>query len=136
PFPGGIASAKTLEEMYAKGSEALVRVKTLVGAGIVAAVLKIAEAIFRLPKLPIPGAVAAGGGKASLYNLGFALEPSLLMIGVGGIIGFRAGASLLFGAIVGWLVIAPRAIDAGWVQTGPADGMWTSSVLQWLLWPG
>ncbi len=137
PFPSGIASAQTLNEMYAKGKEAMTRVKTLVGSGILAAVLKVVESLVAIPKLAMPGAVSlASGAKASLYNLTFALEPSLLMIGVGGIIGFRAGASLLLGAVVGWGWLATVVIDNGWAKSGAADAMWSGPLLQWLLWPG
>lgn len=134
PFPSGIASAQTLNEMYAKGAEALVRVKTLLGAGAAAAALKIAEAAFKIPKLAFPGSVSTASGSASLYQLGFAFEPSMLMVGVGGLIGFRAGASLLFGAVIAWGYLAPMAVDSGWAEA--SDGLWYGSLLKWLLWPG
>lgn len=136
PFPSGIATAQTLQEMYARGAEAMVRVKALLGGGVVAAGVKLAAEIFRIPKAALPGSVGTTAGPASLYNLGFALDPSLLMFGVGGIIGFRAGVSLLLGAIVGWLVVAPRVIDAGWASAGSPEGLWTGPLLEWLLWPG
>src|SRR5262249_20879067 len=34
-----------------------------------------------------------------------------LMVGIGGIVGFRTGLWMLIGAILGWLVIAPPLID-------------------------
>jgi len=145
PFASGIAAAETLKEMYAKGREAMIRVRMLIGGGIVAASLKIAETVFRIPKLALPGAVpAAAGGAlaqkgiagATLHNLTFALEPSLLMIGVGGLIGIRAGVSLILGAILSWGVIGPWALDRGYVQPGDPAASWYGPLLGWLLWPG
>lgn len=145
PFASGIAAAETLKEMYSKGREAMVRVRMLIGGGIVAAALKVAETVFRIPKFAIPGAVpAAAGGAlaqkgiagATLHNLTFALEPSLLMVGVGGLIGIRAGVSLLLGAVLAWGVLGPWALDRGYVQPGDPSASWYGPLLGWLLWPG
>lgn len=138
PFASGIAAASTLKEMYARGAEAMARVRALLTGAVVAAGIKIAEALVPLAKLGLPGSVAAkaGGGSYSLYNLTFALEPSLLMVGVGAIIGFRTGVSLLLGAVVAYGFLAPLALDAGWAGAGGADAAWFGSLTKWLLWPG
>lgn len=145
PFASGIASAETLKEMYAKGREAIVRVRMLLGGGLVAALLKIAETVFKIPKLALPGTVSAAAGGAlaqkgiagvTLNNLTFALEPSLLMVGVGGLIGFRAGVSLILGAIFAWGVLGPWALERGYAQPGNPDASWYGPLLNWLLWPG
>ena len=39
PFPGGIASGETIKEMYAKGSEAMARVKMLLLGGVAGSVV-------------------------------------------------------------------------------------------------
>ena len=143
PFPSGIATAETVKEMYARGSEAMVRVKMLIGGGVVAAALKICVSLLEIPKAAVPGALSAKGALAgsgvrsvSLYNLTFAFDPSLLLFGVGGIIGFRAGASMLLGAVVGWGLVAPWALEMGWADVGDPSKPWYGSVLKWLLWPG
>jgi uncharacterized oligopeptide transporter (OPT) family protein len=76
--------------------------------------------------------------RVSLMNLGFALDPSPLMVAVGAIIGVRAGISLLLGAVVAWGFIAPVALDAGWAHPGANDlGVpWFGAVNKWMLWPG
>lgn len=145
PFASGIAAAETLKEMYAKGREAIVRVRMLIGGGIVAAALKVAETALRIPKLALPGTISASSGGAlaqkgiagaTLHNLTFALEPSLLMVGVGGLIGIRAGVSLLLGAVLAWGVIAPWALERGFAQPGDPTASWYGPLLNWLLWPG
>lgn len=143
PFPFGIATASTVKEMYSKGREAVMRVLALVSAGVVAAALKLIVDLAKVPKLPIPGAFAAkgalaqsGAAKVSLYNLGFALDPSLLLFAMGGIMGFRAGASVLLGALVSWGVLGPYALERGWAEPGNPDATWFSSVNKWMLWPG
>lgn len=136
PFPGGIAAAETLREIYAEGKEAAARIKMLAGAGLLAAAVKVVEHVAKLRPWPIPGRYAAKGGAVTFGNLTFALEPSLLMIGVGALIGLRAGISMLFGALIAYGVLAPMALDAGWVTRGPADGLWFGPFNKWLLWPG
>jgi putative OPT family oligopeptide transporter len=144
PFASGIAAAQTLKEMYARGAEAMGRVRALLGAAAVASAVKLAETIFKIPKLALPGAVPLKGAEgvaavpaaASLKNLTFALDPALMMVAVGAIVGMRASASLLLGAVIGWGFITPYAISQGWAQTGAPDAPWFSGVVTWLLWPG
>ena len=142
PFPFGIATAETLREMYARGAEAMVRVRALLLGGGAAAALKVAVEIFKLPKLGLPGAISLSGAApqgisaATLKNLGFALDPSLLMIGVGALIGIRAGASLLLGAVVGWGLVAPLIVERGLATPGDVAGVWFGSLIKWMLWPG
>jgi len=143
PFPSGIASATTLKEMYARGKEAMARVWMLVGGGVFASVFKVAAEVFRFPQIPLPGSMAAGGAAAAkgiaaigMKNLGFVLDPSFLMVAVGGIIGIRAAASMILGAIVGWGILAPYALARGWAQPGNPNAGWFGSLVTWLLWPG
>lgn len=145
PFASGIASATTLKEMYSKGREAMERVLMLIGGGVVAAISKVAVELWKIPKLAFPGMLkAAPGGAlaqkgiagASLKNLTFALDPSLLMVGVGGLIGMRASASLAGGALLSWLVIGPMAVERGWAEAGSPEGIWFGPMMTWLLWPG
>lgn len=146
PFPAGIATAETVREIYAKGQEALRRVRVLLSAGGIAAALKlVSEFIVAVPSLKLPFAWPApaalksqGAASISSTNLGFVLDPSLLMIGFGAIIGIRAGVSLLLGAVVAWGVLGPWVLAQGWAQAGaPEHGaFWFAPMVEWLLWPG
>ncbi len=153
PFPNGIACAETIKNIYADGKEAIARVKYLMGGGVVAGLWKLiikGKIIpgFKLGIGAIPGGTfvaAAKGGFAkkgitsyTLKNLTFGLDPSLLMVAVGALVGLRAGASMLLGAGVAWLVLGPWAIEQGWATAGKADpnAMWYRDTIKWLLWPG
>ena len=146
PFPAGVASAETLKEIHGKGGEAAARVRVLITGAAVAGALKLcSELVLHIPKVGVPLSVPAGGAlratgisAVSLHNLGFVLDPSLLMIGFGAIIGLRAAASLLLGAIIAWGLVGPWALMQGWVEpdmAGP-DHFWFGRMVEWLLWPG
>lgn len=134
PFPNGIASATTLREIYASGREAVVRVLVLLGAAGVAGLVKVLENAKVLGKLGLPGSVM--GGTVSSKNLTFALEPNLLMVGVGSLIGLRGGISILLGGFIAYGILSPLALSNGWAEMGkPGDG-WFTQLNKWLLWPG
>ena len=81
---------------------------------------------------PSTGALRDSGVTTiGLKQLGFSLEPSLLMVGFGAIIGLRAGVSLLLGAVIGWLLLAPWVLDNGWARkrappTRPGSRRWSN----------
>ena len=60
----------------------------------------------------------------------------IAMIGAGGLMGIRAGASLLVGAILNYVILVPWMIERGDIQTSP-EGVYTfRTITQWSLWPG
>jgi OPT family oligopeptide transporter len=126
PFPGGIACAETLKEIYGAGAEALKRVGVLAGAGVVAGLVKVAEIKKWVARSDLGATI--NGSPAATYS--FALDPTLLMVAVGGLVGFRACVSLMLGAILSWGVIATQLVNNGTVAAnrGPIG--------EWLLWPG
>jgi putative OPT family oligopeptide transporter len=136
PFPNGIAAAQTLKQMYASGRDALVRVAALIGAGVIAAAVKLAEHWKVLAKVALPGGYAGAHGPVTMNNLTLAVEPNLLMVGVGGLIGLRAGLSMLLGAVVAYGVLSPIALAEGWAIGGHVDKAWYTQLNRWLLWPG
>lgn len=110
PFPSGFATGKTLQELYSDGKDAMKSLKMLGGMAYVAAWIKFADEFWKFrEKLQITGWFAAkpGGGleKAGLtgfspFNLGFSIEPTLMMYGIGAIVGPRVGLSVLLGVVV------------------------------------
>ena len=125
-FPAGVATLETLQDIFAHGREAVRRIAVLGGAAALAAGLKVADLLFTLTRWS-PSATA------SQYT--FALEPSLLLLGFGGIIGLRVGCSLLLGALIAFGLIAPRLVTSTAVLV-PTDGGWFGPLVEWLLWPG
>ena len=144
PFAAGIATAETLKEMYAHGREAMARVTALLVAAVSSAIWKIVVSVgeikawaFPFPNLPLAadGAAAkAGVTSVPIGKVGLALDPSLLMVGAGMIIGVRVGIWMLVGAIASWVLIGSYVLDQGWVAVKTADQV--RSVGPWLLWPG
>jgi uncharacterized oligopeptide transporter (OPT) family protein len=133
PFPSGIATAQTLVEIYARGREAFWRVLSLgIGAVVSGIVLLMTEYTYIQYAVLWPLGWASRAAKldhislsfipaAWLYgfeakSLTFTLNPNLLMVGIGGIVGFRTSLWLLVGAILAWLVIAPPLIDGNVIR--------------------
>ncbi len=142
PFPGGLACAETLKEIYNTGAEAVRRVAVLAVGAVVASAIKILS-ILKLVKSTDLG-VLVNGAPASKYLL--ALDPTLLMVAVGGLVGLRSCVSMLGGAIASYLVLAPWLVDSGRAvldKTQAAEVNASRPVEQhlvpfaeWLLWPG
>lgn len=152
PFPGGIAAGETIKEMYAKGAEAMARVKMLLFGGLMGTIAKLIIKLAKIKNFTLPGTI----GSASLKNLTVVVSPSPLFVAIGAIIGARAGLSMLFGAVAAWCVFGPMIIENGWV-TGTlmidgekttmllndarwlakkGDAGWFKDLVTWLLWPG
>lgn len=143
-FPSGLATAETLRDIYGRSAETLVRVRLLGMSALGAAALRaFQDFIIPLPRLSLPFALTggtvlrtAGIPQISLRNLGFSLDPSLLMVGFGAIIGLRTGLSLLLGAGLAWGILAPLALAHGWAQPGDPQSPWFATLVKWLVWPG
>ncbi|MDX1375472.1 MAG: OPT family oligopeptide transporter [Burkholderiales bacterium] len=128
-FPAGIATLETMRDVFGHGREALLRISVLFGAGLASGGVKLATSLV--------GPVVRWAPAPALERLTFGLEPSLLLVGFGAIIGIRVGLSLALGALVAWGLIAPWLLGSGAVQA-PADagGTLFGPLVEWLLWPG
>ncbi|MGF1451008.1 MAG: OPT family oligopeptide transporter [Opitutales bacterium] len=124
-FPNGVATAETLKEMYASGQEAIARLKWLIGAGILSTgltawnlfVTAIQPLTLRLENgITTPSPLVAQGypERIPLTNYGFLLSPSLLMVGIGVIAGWRVAWSILLGTILAWGIGAPLLLEHEW----------------------
>lgn len=142
PFPGGLACAETLKEIYNTGAEAVRRVAVLGIGAVVAASLKVLN-ILKLTKASDLG-LMVNGAPASKYLL--TLDPTLLMVAVGGLVGLRSCISLLGGAILSYIVLAPWLVNSGRAALDKAQAATINATLpieshivpfaEWLLWPG
>jgi putative OPT family oligopeptide transporter len=144
PFPTGRATAETLLEIFDKGREAAVKLRVLLSSAALAGVLKwLDTGAFPLPHpslgfmLPAMGRLSGFAG-ISAKNLTLVFDPSLLLAGFGAIIGFRAGLSLLLGAILSWGILGPWGLFQGFIEPGANDleANWFATMIEWLLWPG
>ncbi len=142
PFPGGIACAETLKEIYNTGAEAVRRVTVLLIGAVVASAFKIAN-ILKWTKASDFG-LTLNGSAAAKYT--FTLDPTLLMMAVGGLVGLRSCAWLLTGSILAYGVIAPWLVNGGMAALDKASATVANAnrpeaehlvpYAEWLLWPG
>jgi uncharacterized oligopeptide transporter (OPT) family protein len=162
PFPSGIAAATTLRSLYSRGSGAIRQAYSLITAllaGVVVGVLTTAQDQFvalgrffdwmrramfdvHLPdQWPERGFMLVGGKPL----VGFAFEPSVLLIGAGMIVGMRVSLSMLAASAALHLLVAPwlQGLDvqsagvAGYVPSLPlAGGGALFHAVRWSLWGG
>jgi OPT family oligopeptide transporter len=151
-FPSGIAAAETLKSLYGKGVEASQKARALfaaMGIGAVVAWLRDAHAapghailgfLTKLsvipPLTPFPGKLR--GLKLGNWTIGF--EGSMIMVAAGMLMGLRTTISMLVGATINYLVVAPRALDAGAIRTHlddhGAEALGYRAIVSFSLWPG
>ena len=128
-FPEGMATLETLQQIYNQGREAMVRIKVLCSAALLSALVKWIDTFaWAIPRwAPTP----------ALERLTFTLDPSLMLIGFGSIIGIRVGLTLLIGAALAWGGLAPWLVEHALVVLAPsASGPQFAALVEWLLWPG
>lgn len=146
PFPNGVATAETIREIYGTGTEAVRRIRLLLGAGLISGAVKAYGALSGpLPSWGPPAGMGfrtapqvaeQGVQQVSWRALGIEIQPSLLLFGFGAIVGPRVGISLLLGTILGWILLPERLLAHGWVAPAGDGISWYETLLEWLLWPG
>jgi putative OPT family oligopeptide transporter len=130
PFPTGAATAEVIETLATARQTGMSRAVLLITAAVLAA----AFAWFRdgkpavIPQAWMVDAVIAGSALSAL-TVGINWSP--MMISIGMLMGARAGLSMLLGAVISWIVIAPQL-----VHTGLVAGANYSALNGWLIWPG
>jgi putative OPT family oligopeptide transporter len=128
-FPEGMATLETLTHIYSHGREAVKRLAVLFSAALFAALVKWVDTFYWTFPRWAP--------TSQLERLTFTFDPSLLLVGFGGIIGIRVGLSLLLGAVLAWGGIAPWLLAQGMVVLpAGSEGPQFSVLVEWLLWPG
>ncbi len=125
-FPSGIASAETVRSLHAKGDDATKKARYLGIAALIGAGLALVRDTFKL----FPEQLKVFGLGAAKYT--FSLEASLIMIGAGALMGIRAAASQLLGAVVCYGVLAPWAHGVGAI-TGELK---YKNIVSWSVWIG
>ena len=169
PFPEGRACGVVLDSLHtAEGAAGVLKARVLIFAALGAGFIKFiqSEAIQEWLQVKLFGlrehalafperfgdVIAAGFTKLGMKAPAIAgidirqltLNPTLdiALIGAGGLMGFRAGVSLLLGGLVNYVLIAPIAIHQGYIE--PATGSMAAgdavfnfrAITTWALWPG
>jgi putative OPT family oligopeptide transporter len=121
-FPTGTAAAETLRALHDHGDgKENKAAKYLTWAGIAGAFVAFFRDAhgrfipFNIPeKFPIPGIKLAG---RPLVDYTFAFEGSLILIGAGMIMGFRAAWSMMLGAVINYGGLAPWLYENGVIES-------------------
>ena len=136
-FPTGIAAAETLRALHGTSAgETNSKASWLGFSALVGALLAFLRDVqtswktWVLPeKLPIPGITIAGRPLLD-FTVGF--ETSLIMIGAGAIMGFRAAWSMMLGALINYLMLAPWLYQQGIIN----DKLGYKHIVAWSVWLG
>ena len=138
-FPSGIAAAETLKALHAAEGEGQNKARLLSWGGIIGAFVaffrdaKAGWVPFNIPeKFPLLpfGAGTLRGRPLVDYTLSF--EGSMIMLGAGAIMGFRAAWSMLLGAVINFGIIAPYLYAKGIIN--PKLGY--KHIVAWSVWFG
>jgi putative OPT family oligopeptide transporter len=140
-FPSGTAAAETLRSLHATVTGAVQKARALGVAGLVGAVVAwVRDGTFLFMPWNMPSSVPFGKLAilgTPLRTLTMQWDLGLVMIGAGAIMGFRVAWSMLLGAVVNYLVLAPIMIHRGVIVAGdPQAGIAFRDITRWSLWAG
>jgi len=141
PFPSGTAAAETLRSLHSHGGAAVGKARALGIAGLLGATVAwLRDATFTFMPWNLPAALPFGNLNVSgipLAGLSLRWDMGLITVGAGALIGFRVGWSLLLGALVNYMVLAPLMVHAGVITAAdPVHGLGFSDITRWSLWSG
>ena len=145
PFPEGYAAGVVMDNLHTgHGREGMFKAKVLAAGALLSGLIeflrsgRILEAL-RLKALVLPQtwddiiyrfATPRLLG-TPLRDLTIRLDTSIVMLGTGGLMGVRTGASLLLGAFINYVVLAPWLIQQGIIPHATFKAITT-----WSLWGG
>ncbi|MEK7746531.1 MAG: OPT/YSL family transporter, partial [Elusimicrobiota bacterium] len=136
-FPTGVAAAETLRALHGEGGGSGAGKARLLGWGGIAGAVVAFWRDFKGPlipwnlpeKIPFPWLTLRGRPLMD-YTLSF--EGSLIMLGAGAIMGFRAAWSMLLGALINFGLLAPWLYSQGIIN--PKLGY--KHIVAWSVWFG
>ena len=133
-FPTGVAAAETLLALHDHSGESK-KATYLARAGAIGAFVgffRDAHARWIPVNLPekfrFPGTLAG----RPLADFTFAIDGSLILVGAGAIMGFRAAWSMLLGAVINYGILAPALYKAGIIDSR----LGYKSIVAWSVWFG
>ena len=131
-FPSGTATAKLIEVLHATRSndDPALRARWRALLSSFAASFAVSASAFFVPALQNLR-VASWVGVPALTRWHWTVRPTLSLVGQGMIMGGRPAFSMLGGAAVGWALLGPLALGAGWVSQIDS---WESGAQGWVLW--
>jgi uncharacterized oligopeptide transporter (OPT) family protein len=145
PFPEGRAAGIVMEDLHNRGAgQGLFKAKLLAAAAGISALIEVVSdkasmTCMGLRQLALPDYLddylysycEPSILGTSLRNLTVSLETSVVMVAAGGLMGIKTGLSLLVGAVINYLILAPILI-----QQGIIHGTGFKNITMWALWGG
>jgi uncharacterized oligopeptide transporter (OPT) family protein len=145
PFPEGRAAGIVMDDLHnSGGAEGLFKSKLLAASAAASALIEVvsdegAMKCLGLKFLALPEYLDSYLYKfcvpkilgTPLRDLTVSLETSIVMVAAGGLMGIRTGLSLLVGACINYLVLAPILIRVGVIH-----GTGFKNITMWALWGG
>jgi len=145
PFPEGRAAGIVMEDLHNSGDrQGVFKAKLLAAAAGISALIEVVSdkasmTCMGLKHLALPDYLddylysycEPSILGTSLRNLTVSLETSVVMVAAGGLMGIRTGLSLLVGAVINYLVLAPILIKEGIIH-----GTGFKNITMWALWGG
>jgi OPT family oligopeptide transporter len=134
-FPTGTATAETIRTIHAAaGGEGARSAKVLGLAALAAGVLTVLRDYLKW----VPGqwapAIKLGGHELVKWSI--ALKTEVVLLGAGALMSFRTGWSMLLGAVLNYVVIAPALYERGLVKAIGGKPVSYAGIIDWTLWPG
>ena len=136
PFPEGYAAGVVMDSLHTeRGREGMFKAKLLVVGGMLSAIIEVmrSERVMRAIHLKwatLPDAwddliyrfVTPRLLGTPLRDLTVRFDTSILMMGTGGLMGVRTATSLLIGAAINYLVLAPIMLSNGIIHVADLQG--------------
>jgi len=145
PFPEGYAAGVVMDNLHTEsGAIGLFKAKVLGAGAALSALVQLvrSEKVMHALRLPLAlpefwddlvyrlGASPRIAG-IPLRDLNVRVDSSIVMLGTGGLMGVKAGSSLLVGALLNYLVVAPTLMSRGIIE-----GTGFRAITKWSLWWG
>lgn len=153
PFPEGRAAGVVMDALHhGEASEGMLKAKLLVLTGGGSALLKLLQSHDLMAKLKLGFLSVPEYLDGWIYKLGtlrimgtdlrqLTVRPDtdVVMMAAGGLMGIRTGVSLMVGAILNYMILAPMMIAAGDIHPKVVDGVAKygfRQITMWALWGG
>ncbi|MCS7014941.1 MAG: OPT/YSL family transporter [Gemmatales bacterium] len=151
PFPEGRAAGIVMDTLHhGQAEHGVFQAKILAGCAVVASGIKLLQSEKFVELLHLPFRLYESLWEwlyhraediprwfgTRLDRLTVGIEFDVAMFGAGGLIGIRVGASMLLGATLNFLVLAPWLIQRGDITPGPAGTIGFREITFWSLWSG
>lgn len=153
PFPEGKAAGIVMDALHSGSSkDGVFKATVLLVTGLGASIMKVMQSEMIMEKLKAPflmipefldewiyKIVELKVGGISLKELTVRPDTDFVMMAAGGLMGIHVGVSMLFGAVVNYLILAPWAINRGDVIPKVVEGVnhyGFKPITMWALWGG